>query len=151
MKKLINLTVYDAKNMICVWNENDPELRYRQGIAQGDAVRGFMVPRHYIVGVFDDGSSKSAGLLNLSDINQNGGYDGLEELFLFDEFVSHVDLLGAKAFVRWELTLNGNNPSEEEARGNVYDRLLTSGVEIRDEARDYLTMTDEQKQQTSRR
>ena len=135
MKKLINLTVYDAKNMICVWNENDPKARYRKGIAQEEAVRGFMVPRHYIVGVFDDGSSKAAGILNLSDINQNGGYDGLEELFSYDEFVYYVDLLGAKAFVRLELL---DKISEEEARGNVYDRLLTSGVEIENKARNYL-------------
>ena len=99
MKKLINLTVYDAKNMICVWNENEPKNGYRSGIALENAVRGFMVPRHYIVGVFD---------------------------------------LGAKAFVRLELINNGNKISEKEARDNVYKMLLTSGVEIEDEARTYL-------------
>lgn len=78
MKKLINLTVYDAKNMICVWNENDTKDGYRPGIALEQAMRGFMVPRHYIVGVFDDGSSKAAGIHGLSDINQNGEYDDLE-------------------------------------------------------------------------
>ena len=135
MKKLINLTVYDAKNMICVWNENDPNARYRQGIAQEEAVRGFFVPRYYVVGVFDDGSSKAAGILNLSEINQNGGYDGLEELFSYDEFVGYVDLLGAKAFVRLELL---DKISEKEARDNVYKSLLESGVEIDDKARNYL-------------
>ena len=138
MKKLINLTVYDAKNVICVWNENEPNAGYQQGIALEEAVRGFMVPRHYVVGVFDDGSSKAAGIFNLSDINQNGGDDDLEQLFLFDEFAYYVDILGAKAFVRLELANNGNKISEKEARDNVYKKLLTSGVEIDDEARNYL-------------
>ena len=138
MTKLINLTVYDAKNMICVWNENNPNADYQQGIALEEAERGFMVPRHYIVGVFDDGSSKAAGIFNLSDINQSGDDDDLEDLFLFDEFAYYVDILGAKAFVRLELANNGNQISEKEARDNVYKRLLTSGVEIEDEARNYL-------------
>jgi hypothetical protein len=138
MKKLINLTVYDAKNMICVWNENEPKAGYQSGIALEDAVRGFMVPRHYIVGVFDDGSSKAAGIFNLSEINKNGGDDNLEQLFLYDEFVYHIDILGAKAFVRLELANYGNKISEKEARDNVYKRLLTSGVNIDDEARSYL-------------
>ncbi|MBR2016007.1 MAG: hypothetical protein IKB96_01605 [Prevotella sp.] len=139
MKKLINLTVYDVKNMICVWNENDPNADYQQGIALEEAMRGFMVPRHYVVGVFDDGSSKAAGIFNLADINQNGEYDDLEQLFLYDEFVYHVDILVAKAFVRFELANNGNKISEKEAKDNVYKRLLTSGVEIGDKARNYLT------------
>lgn len=132
MKKLINLTVYDAKNMICVWNENEPNADYQFGIALEDAHCGFMVPRYYVVGVFDDGSSKAAGIFNLTEINQNGG------LFLFDEFAYYVDILDVKAFVRWELCSNGNEISEKEARDNVYKRLLTSGVEIQDEARNYL-------------
>lgn len=136
MKKLINLTAYEAKNMICVWNENEPNNDYQLGIALEDAMRGFMVPRYYVVGVFDDGSSKAAGILNLSDINQNGEYDDLEQLFLYDEFAHYVDIWGAKAFVRMELSDNGN--SEKEARDNVYNRLLTSGVKIDDEARSYL-------------
>lgn len=132
MKKLINLTVYDAKNMICVWNENEPNADYQFGIALEDARCGFMVPRYYVVGVFDDGSSKAAGIFNLTEINQNGG------LFLFDEFAYYVDILDVKAFVRWELGSNGNEISEKEARDNVCKRLLTSGVEIQDEARNYL-------------
>ena len=138
MKKLINLTVYDAKNMICVWNENEPKNGYCSGIALEEAVRGFMVPRHYVVGVFNDGSSNTSGIFNLSDINQNGEDDDLEQLFLFDEFAYYVDILGAKAFVRWELAQSGNQINEKEARDNVYKRLLTSGVEIEDEARNYL-------------
>lgn len=139
MNKLINLTVYDAKNMICVWNENEPNAGYQQGIALEEAMRGFMVPRHYVVGVFDDGSSKAAGIFNLSDINQNGEDYDIEQLFLLDEFISYVDQFGAKAFVRLELANYGNKISEKEARDNVYKELLTSGVEIDDEARNYLT------------
>ena len=137
MKKLINLTVYDAKNMICVWNENEPNAGYQQGIALEEAVRGFMVPRHYVVGVFDDGSTKAAGIHNLTVINQDEE-DVIDELFLYDEFAYYVDIFGAKAFVRLELANNGNQINEKEARNNVYKRLLISGVKIEDEARNYL-------------
>ena len=137
MKKLINLTVYDAKNMICVWNENEPNSGYLYGIALEEAVRGFMVPRHYVVGVFDDGSTKAAGIHSLTVINQDEE-EVIDELFLYDEFAYYVDMLGAKAFVRLELAQNGNQISEKEARDNVYKRLLASGVEIEDEARNYL-------------
>lgn len=133
MAKLINLNVYDAKNMICVWNEKDKDNGYRFGIALDDAILGFMVPLYYIVGVFDDGSTKAAGIFGLSEINEDGDYD---MLFLYDEFVYLVDIFGAKAFVRFEL--GNSRTSEKEARENVYKELLKSGVRITDEARNYL-------------
>ena len=141
MAKLINLNVYDAKNMICVWNENNPELDYQCGIALEDAERGFMVPRHYVVGIFDDGSTKAAGIFSLTEVNQsvNEDFDDYHELFLFDEFAYVVDVLGATAFVRLELANNGNKISEKEAKDNIYARLLESGVELTDNAREYLT------------
>lgn len=138
MKKLINLTVYDAKNMICVWNDKEPKYDYQYGIALEDATCGFMVPQYYVVGVFDDSSSKAAGIYNLSVINQDVEDDDLGGLFVFDEFAYYVDIWDVKAFVRWEIAQNGNTISEKEARDNVYKRLLTSGVEIEDEARNYL-------------
>ena len=141
MAKLINLNVYDAKNMICVWNENNPELDYQCGIALEDAERGFMVPRHYVVGIFDDGSTKAAGIFSLTEVNQsvNEDFDDYHELFMFDEFAYVVDVLGATAFVRLELANNGNKISEKEAKDNIYARLLESGVELTDNAREYLT------------
>ena len=141
MAKLINLNVYDAKNMICVWNENNPELDYQCGIALEDAERGFMVPRHYVVGIFDDGSTKAAGIFSLTEVNQsvNEDFDDYHELFMFDEFAYVVDVLGATAFVRLELANNGNKISENEAKDNIYARLLESGVELTDNAREYLT------------
>ena len=141
MAKLINLNVYDAKNMICVWNENNPEEDFRCGIALENAMRGFMVPRHYVVGIFDDGSTRAAGIFNLTDINQNPeeDMDSYHSLFLYNEFIYQVDILGAKAFVRLERANHGNKISEKEACNNVYSYLLESGAEISDEAREYLT------------
>ena len=141
MEKLINLNVYDAKNMICVWNEDNPEEDFRYGIALENAMRGFMVPRHYVVGTFDDGSTKAAGIFNLTDINQNPeeDMDSYHRLFLNNEFIYQVDILEAKAFVRLERANYGNKISEKEACNNVYAELLESGVEISDEAREYLT------------
>ena len=134
MAKLISLNVYDAKNMICVWNENDTNLDFRHGIALDNADRGFMIPRQYVVGIFDDGTTKVAGLITQNEINQDP--EGTE-LFLFSEFCYYVDLYAAKAFVRHEV---GNSGYEEQkAKDEVYERLLVSGVKIDEKARQYLT------------
>jgi len=135
MAKLINLTVYDAKNMICVWNERNPNVGWQCGIALDDADCGFMIPKYYVVGVYDDGSSAAAGIFNLSDINQSGGeFD--DDLFQYNEFVYTVDIYAARAFVNHE---RGNSGcSEREVKGTVFELLLKAGVKIEDEARKYL-------------
>lgn len=136
MAKLINLTVYDAKNMICVWNEKDPDEGWESGIALDDADCGFMIPRYYVVGVYDDGSSAAAGIFKLTDINQSGGeYDN--GLFLFNEFAYRIDIYAARAFVNHERGDSGC--SKREAKDTVYELLLKSGVEIDNDARKYLT------------
>lgn len=136
MAKLINLNVYDAKNMICVWNEKSIDDGWQCGIALDDADCGFMIPKYYIVGVFDDGSSKAAGIHDLSDINQDGDEDD-NDLFLFNEFVYTVGIYEAKAFVRHEI--NDAYCEEDKAKAIVYEQLLESGVAITDEARRYLS------------
>lgn len=136
MKKLINLTVYDAKNMICVWNEKDPDAGWECGIALDDADCGFMIPRYYVVGVYDDGSSAAAGIFDLTDINQSEDEFG-SNLFLYNEFAYTVDIHAARAFVNHE---RGNSGcSEREVKDTVYELLLKSGVKIEEEARKYLT------------
>lgn len=136
MAKLINLNVYDAKNMICVWNEREPDNGWRCGIALDDADCGFMVPKYYVVGVYDDGSYAASGISDLTCINQSGGEDN-NDLFLFNEFAYTVDICAAKAFVRHEINDTGYN--EDRAKAIVYEELLESGVAITDEARRYLT------------
>ena len=135
MKKLINLTVYDAKNMICVWNEKNPDEGWECGIALDDADCGFMIPRYYVVGVYDDGSSAAAGIFDLTDINQSA--DELDnDLFLYNEFAHKVDIYAARAFVNHE---RGNSGcSEREVKDTVFELLLKSGVEIDNDARKYL-------------
>ena len=134
MAKIINLNVYDAKNVICVWNENEPNDDFIYGIALKDAVRGFMVPRYIIVAVFDDGSTKAAGIFSYEEINHTEE-DG--DMFLYNEFCYRVGLYAAKAFVRFKLTESTSNL--KKAKDEVYAELLESGVEINEEARQYLT------------
>ena len=136
MAKLINLNVYDAKNMICVWNEKDPDKGWLCGIALDDADCGFMIPKYYVVGVYDDGSTAAAGIFNLTDINQPGGEFG-NDLFLYNEFAYAVDTYAAKAFVRHEIA--DSYCDVGEAKAIVYERLQKSGVKIDDSAREYLT------------
>lgn len=136
MKQLINLNVYDAKNMICVWNSKNAEEKWNCGISLDDAACGFIIPRYYVVGVYDDGSSAAAGIPDLSYINQSA--DKLDnDLFLFNEFVYKVDIDAAKAFVRNEI--NDYDCDEDWAKATVHKQLLESGVTITDEARRYLS------------
>lgn len=130
MAKLINLNVYDAKNIICVWNEDTPGEGFQCGIALEDALRGFIVPRHVVVGIFDDGTTKAAGICSLEDIN----YD---RMFLYNEFCYCVDVYAAKGFVRLEMW--NSKSDEKKAKDEVYSNLLKSGVEIEEAARKYLT------------
>lgn len=51
MVELINLNVYPAHNIICVWNENNEDWPFMSGIALDDAERGFMIPRYIIVDI----------------------------------------------------------------------------------------------------
>ena len=132
MEKLINLNVYDAKNMICVWNEKYANRSYEQGLKEDDANCGFMVPRHYVVGVFDSGDTKAAGIFSLNDLNEY-------ELFRYNEFCYYVDYDLAKAFVKHEIVNNRDGVINDIiARCNVYEGLLSSGVAISKEAKEYL-------------
>lgn len=132
MAKLINLNVYPANNIICVWNENNGGDRFLDGIALDDAERGFVTPRYIVVGVFSDGITKAAGLLDYNDINLCEG----DELFLYDEFLDFVDIDAAKAFVRNKISYYGKE--ETDAKTIVFSELEKSGVEISQEAEMYL-------------
>ena len=131
MAELINLNVYPAHNIICVWNENNEDCSYGYGIARDDAKRGFMIPKYIVVGVFSDGTTKASGILNYNDINQ----EDIESLFMFGEFLDSVEILDAKAFVRSEVSdgIEGTN-----AKTIVLAKLQKSGVEISQEAEMYL-------------
>lgn len=132
MAELINLNVYPAHNIICVWNENNEDWSFISGIALDDAERGFMIPKYIVVGVFSDGTQKAAGIFSYNDINLNDS----EDLFLYDEFLDFVDINAAKAFVRFEVS---QGTEEMDAKTTVLSNLKESGVEINKEAEMYLS------------
>ena len=132
MAELINLNVYPAHNIICVWNENNEDWPFGYGIARDDAKRGFMIPKYIVVGVFSDGTQKAAGIFSYNDINLNDS----EDLFLYDEFLDFVDINAAKAFVRFEVS---QGTEEMDAKTTVLSNLKESGVEINKEAEMYLS------------
>ena len=131
MAKLINLNVYPAHNIICVWNDNNEDCSYEYGIARDDAKRGFMIPKYIVVGVFNDGITKAAGIFNYNDLNTND----IDGLFVFDVFLDFVDIDAAKAFVRYEVS---DGDEETRAKAIVLAKLQKSGVEISKEAEMYL-------------
>ena len=131
MAELINLNVYPAHNIICVWNENNEDCSFRYGIARDDAKRGFMIPKYIVVGVFSGGTTKAAGIFSYNDINRNDS----DDLFLYDEFWDFVDIDAAKAFVRFEVS---QGTEETDAKTIVLSKLEESGVEITNEAEMYL-------------
>lgn len=132
MVELINLNVYPAHNIICVWNENNEDWSFMSGIALDDAERGFMIPRYIVVGVFSDGTTKAAGIFGYNDINRNDS----DDLFLYDEFLDFVDIDAAKAFVRFEVS---QGTEETDAKNIVLSGLRESGVEIHLKAEKYLS------------
>ena len=131
MAELINLNVYPAHNIICVWNENNEEDTFMSGIALDDAERGFMIPKYIVVGVFSDGTARAAGIFNYNVINRTDS----DDLFLYDEFLDFVDIDAAKAFVRFEVS---QGTEETDAKTIVLSELKESGVEISEEAEMYL-------------
>ena len=135
MAKLINLNIIEAKNVINVWVENEDDVLrpYEAGILLDTAERGFMVPRYVAVGVFDDGTTKAGGLIDLNQINSR--VDD-EILFLYDQFANYVDLPLAKALVRNECSEDGHT-DDVKSKANVYSQLLQSGVELSTEAVQY--------------
>jgi hypothetical protein len=131
MAELINLNVYPAHNIICVWNDNNDNCSFGNGIARDDAKRGFMIPQYVVVGVFNDGTTKAAGIFDYNEINQ----EDIEGLFICDEFLDFVDIYAAKAFVRLEIS---EGKEETNAKTIVLSKLQKSGVEINQEAEMYL-------------
>ena len=131
MAKLINLNVYPAHNIICVWNDNNEDCSYGYGIARDDAKRGFMIPKYIVVGVFNDGTTKAAGILDYNGLNRCDS----DDLFLYDEFLDSVEILDTKAFVRSEVS---DGDEETRAKAIVLAKLQKSGEEISQEAEMYL-------------
>ena len=129
--KLINLNVYDARNVICAWNTEDDQLDFGCGIALETASRQFIVPQYIIVGVFDDGSTKAAGIFDFDDLNSE------DDIFTFNHIVSCVGISEAKAFVRGNIS-ERKYDNETSAKADIYDDLVRSGVRITKDAKDYL-------------
>lgn len=149
MSKLINLQILEAKDVICgsvvspadKTEDND----FWDDIQKDTAKRDYTVPSHIIVGVFDDGSTKVAGIESLNVLNHNIDADNLERsysygIFYYNTIIDRVGINEAKAFVRYEL--NGHDDIKEEiicdAKRTIYEDLLKSGVIIEEEARYYL-------------
>lgn len=143
MKKLINLQVMPAEKLICVWVDDegkDEHSEWRCGIALKNASRGCIIPRFIIVGTFDDGSVKVAGICRLGHINEpvsdyeDGEYD---HLFLYDQFAHYVDGYLARALVNGSI-VECESETITEAKATVLSTLIESGVEMSDEAVAYL-------------
>ena len=131
MAKLINLNVYPAHNIICVWNYDNDKCSFGRGIVRDDAKRAFMIPKYVVVGVFNDGTIKAAGILDYNVLNDCDS----DDLFLYDEFLDSVDIYAAKAFVRLVISYG---KKETDAKTIVLSKLQESGVEINKEAEMYL-------------
>ena len=136
MAKLINMNVTEAKDVICVWREDTLGEKYgfECGIASESSLGNFMIPRYVLVGVFDDGTTKAAGLHSLNQLNQSGD----EDLFLYDEFLHCVDIFAAMAIVRG-LVSGGDYRDEPSAKEGMFAELMRSGVEMSRETIEYLT------------
>ena len=152
MSKLIQLQVLEAKNVICGTEIPKRDKEYGNygedfwyGINSDDAQRDFNIPSHIIIGLFDDGSVRVAGIDSLNLLNEPLNTDNLSDsfhptIFFYDTIINKVGIHEAKAFVRY--CLNGwKNATQKQIKGakkEIYEELLRSGVKIDDEAKDYL-------------
>ena len=144
MKKLINLNVIEAKNVICVWREDcDEHTDVFCGIALDTTVISYMIPRYIAIGTYSDGTPMAGGLLGLNDINDHDYYDKEYGLFSYHQFMSYVGIYEAKALVRGEISV-GMYDDEQSAKVGIYADLLRAGREIADKAKDYFN--DSQRQ-----
>ncbi len=137
MKKLINLNVNEAKNVICVWRVDcDEHSDYYVGIGLDTAKLGYTIPRYIAIGTFDDGTIMAGGLHSLNDINQPDYFDEEYGLFLYHQFMHSVGIYEAKALVRGEIA-DGEYDDEQSAKKGIYANLLRVGIEMTEDAEEY--------------
>lgn len=122
-KKLVQLLFVEPKGVICDWQLDEEE----------EHGRDFFIPSHIIVGVFDDGYIKAAGLHGIRDINDE---PDLEGLFLYDEIRKCVGLELAKAYVAGRMENEGY--PKGLTKNHVLFDLEKAGVVITKEARAWL-------------
>ena len=147
MSKLVNLQLLEAKNVICVWREDDgfreaeKELNNEYGkvgfaycLESINAEANYMIPRYIAVGTFMDGEAKVAGISDLNSINNKNGNS---DIFLYDDFLHKIDHHTAKAFVRF-LVADGDYDTETDAKKAVLLDMREAGVEITEDAMLYL-------------
>ena len=132
MKRLINLNIKEAKDVICFFSYEEYEHLYKSG-----EVMGFIIPNFFAIGVFSDGTAKIAGI-RLEDVHdlQYFNCEEMWEFFTFDHFCDYVDDDLARAFVKGK-QLN-ENWSEERAKDYVYEQLSISGVRLSNNAKHFL-------------
>lgn len=143
MSKLIQLQVLEAKNVICgsVVSPADKTNDFWEDIEEDTAKRDYIIPSYIIVGVFDDGSTKVAGIESLNILNYDIDADDLERsysygIFYYDTIISEVRLAEVKAFARYYQDTDGT--IHKHVKAQIYEDLLRSGVKIDDKAKDYL-------------
>lgn len=136
--KLISLQVMEAKNVVCAWrtDNNDRSRDFRCGIALDTACCKYMKPYLIAVGVFDDGSTKAAGMVDFGEFNRYS--EDYDEMFIFNQFLYYLTLDVAKAFVRG-LMLDGDCENEDDAKECIMEDMKETGVEISDDAMEFLT------------
>lgn len=151
MSKLINLQVFEAKNVICGVEVPKKAKEYGNygedfwcGIGLNNAKREFIIPTHIIIGVFDDGSIKCAGITNLNRLNEGINPEDLDafysSLFYFDTIIYKVGFGEAKSFVqRYHCDeYDKMSKTEKDIKEDIYYELVESGVEIDEGAKNYL-------------
>ena len=122
-KKLVQLIFVEPKGVICEYEVNDKE----------DEGKDFMIPSHIIVGLFNDGTFKAAGIHGIDTINLSMDTD---DLFLYDGVCDIVYIKQAKQYVRGRMA--NYDFKESTAKINILQDLTKAGIEISDVARDYL-------------
>ena len=134
MRKIVDLKIIKANGFVCTCNEdkggNNADEHFCKGyggVGLPTARRGYMIPTHIIVGIFNDGSIRAAGIQRLNDLNEHG--NDYNELFLYDNIEGLINEDFAKALVRdWKET--GEYETLIECKNEIYKDLRDACVKI---------------------
>jgi len=142
-KTLINFNFREApKGVLCYWKDRD----------DGREFLGYIIPKYIITAIFDDGTMRIAGIRGMWEFNQlcqehlkrwSDREDTFDEelngLLCYDVFAEYVDLDMAKGFVQYDLVgKTTSNYNVSKAKNSVLKDLRSCGIEIEQEALEYL-------------
>lgn len=133
MRKLLNVCIKEpVQPTICIYPSKNFYGANASEKPEEDEL-DFFVPDYIVFTAFEDGLVVAAGIE--TEVMSDFGYNVFDDL---DSVLRHKVYLNAvKAFVGTRLK-NGEADTEKEAKAQILEELHESGIEVDEEAKNYL-------------